>query len=184
MKKYRSAIMMTVFAIFLIFLINVFNFSGKFEQYKKSQHNLSLDVKDITLCPIDDTTSIFYYLDSFCYLYDVNPDFVFDIGDNESNWLYPDSIIYVRQCGIKNENSYGDLQLNSRLLQHYKMTHIYNNRIELLHLGIKHIKYLQDKYKGNLVKVRYVYGRGHWKPEHKWSELEKEFMSKMNWDYY
>jgi len=126
---------------------------------------------------------VFYYVDSFSRKYDVSRDFICDIGNNESNWLKPKDLFYVRKCDIINEHSYGDLQLNSVLLKHYNQLNDTNDRIKLLELGIKHLSIIYKKTK-DYRKTRFIYGRGHWRSQNKWTALETKFMNKMNWNNY
>lgn len=92
---------------------------------------------------------------------------------NESGWRYPDSLDYVRRCGIKGEDSRGDLQICMRW---YKGD---TDRISLLEQGIKYYRRQYDRY-NDWYKARYAYARGNWKDPSEWTELEKTFMYKFN----
>jgi hypothetical protein len=109
--------------------------------------------------------------------------FVLLLGENESDWLYPNDSNYIRICGIKGEGSLGDLQIYPPTRKYYfnKLGLDTITRHNLLKASIAYIVDLKKRYKGDYTKVRYAYARGHWKPSYKWTSLEREFMSKADW---
>jgi hypothetical protein len=140
-------------------------------------------IKVESKCQLFEKNEIWYYLDSFSQMYNVNPDFIYDIGRNESGWRKDDDTSYVLRCFDPNEQSFGDLQVNIRLLEHYGQVSDTSSRIKLLEVGIKRLAELMDKYQ-DFQKVRFVYARGHWRPRHRWTTLEAHFMGRMNWNDY
>ena len=115
-----------------------------------------------------------YYADSL----NVLREFVYDVGMNESGWRYPDSVTYIRICGIDGEDSRGDIQVNNPNKYLDSIT-----RATLLEFGITYMSQLYKRY-GDWEKVRYAYARGNWKPKSQWSCLEIKFMNKMDFKKY
>jgi hypothetical protein len=124
---------------------------------------------------------IFYYVDSLSSIYQVPSELVVEIGQNESGWRNSDDTNYIRMCGIKGEDSRGDLQVNMKYRKSHGLKSI--TRLTLLEAGIKHLRKCYDR-SGSWRKARFIYGRGHWRPYHRWTRMEKHFMNKINWYKY
>ena len=116
--------------------------------------------------------------DSICQSIGVPFELIKEIGNNESGW----------RC-IQNTNGgtdFGDLQVIDVTFNYWY------NRLELtggktrknyLVVGIHYLKYNYDRY-GSWKKARFAYGRGNWRDESTWTDLEKKFMGKIDWTKY
>ena len=126
---------------------------------------------------------IYSIVDTLCKNYHVNPAFVKSVGLNESGWLYANDSTYIRKCGIKGEGSLGDLQIWPPTRKYYfnKLGFDTITRHRLLEASICYMSELCERYDYDYTKVRYAYGRGHWKARSKWTSLEHHFMSKEDW---
>ena len=164
-------IVVLVTAMSSISAIMSYNSLANFESPSYLNDTLVSDALEVEV--VDERENIFYYVDSLCWLYGVDREVIIAIGENESDWLYPDSIKYVRRCGIKGEDSRGDLQVN---MKYYKGD---TDRISLLKQGIKYFKYQLNRY-GSVEKARFAYARGHWRPKSEWKPIEKRFMGEFN----
>lgn len=122
--------------------------------------------------------SVFEVADSICQEVGVPFELVKEIGENESGWRF-----------ISNENGgtdHGDLQVIQPTFNlWYKKLGLSGGktRRNYLKVGIYLLKHCYDTH-GSWKKARYVYGRGQWRDESAWTELEKKFMSKIDWEKY
>lgn len=135
----------------------------------------------------DDTTqvSIFDIARQLSEYYDIPFELVDTVGDNESGWVNPYDMNYIHKCEFPGESSWGDLQIWDPTWEHWskKLGLTEKTRINLLHVGIRYLKYQHDRY-GNWTQARFAYGRGSWRPPYTWKPIEKRFMSKADWTYF
>jgi hypothetical protein len=122
--------------------------------------------------------SVFEVADSICQEADVPFELVKEIGNNESGWRY-----------ITNTNGgsdHGDLQVIDQTYWYwYDQLELTGGktRRNYLKVGIYYLKYLHNRY-GSWEKARFAYGRGHWRDQSTWTDLEKKFMGKIDWTKY
>lgn len=129
--------------------------------------------------------TIFDYAETFCRVYEVPYDLVYEIGKNESRWPCPENLLFIQECLDVEEDSDGDLQIWPTTWDYLKdQLHLQEKtRITLLHAGIYYLRQQYDRY-GSWEMARYAYARGSWKPPTEWTKLEKKFMNKINWSNY
>lgn len=136
-----------------------------------SYHEINLQ-KEIS------SKSVFDVADSICKEADVPFELVKEIGQNESGWRY-----------ISNTNGgsdHGDLQVIEPTFWYwYDKLELSGGKTRRNYLKVA-IYYLKDCYDkhGTWQKARFVYGRGHWRTPDTWTDLELQFMGKIDWTKY
>jgi len=133
-------------------------------------------VHDTVYLP-ESTKTILQKSDSISIAFGVPPNLVREIGDNETGW---------RHIHNHDGSSRGDLQVIGATFKHwYKELNLKGGktRENYLIVGIAYLKYCYD-FSGSWKKARYVYARGKWNPEWKWTALERKFMQKIDWSVY
>lgn len=167
MKKISTYIV--IVCMVLVSLYSVMTAMGGALKYGRSTYSVVGKAFAIDTPSFDIATETF----RLCQEYQVPFTFVWTTGLNESGWRKPNDSSYIRICGIEGENSLGDLQVNMK----YYPDSLPRTRLVLLEYSISLMRDLYDKHK-DWRKVRFVYGRGHWRGEHTWTPLERKFMSK------
>jgi hypothetical protein len=123
--------------------------------------------------------SVHEWADSIALSIGVPPNFVKEVGRNESGWRNPTDLDYL----IRN----GDLQIIPATYNHwYKKLGLSGGktRYNYLIIGIHYLKYCHDVGDGTWRQARYIYARGAWKHPSKWTKLEWHFMGDIDWTQY
>jgi hypothetical protein len=181
MKNILKKIATYVFLVLSAFAVTFFTYN----QYRISQwakrNFLNPNTKESSVVVKEDSViskSVFEVADSICKEAGVPFDLVKEIGDNESGWRY-----------ISNTNGgtdHGDLQVIEPTFWYwYDKLELSGGKTRRNYLKVA-IYYLKDCYDkhGSWKKARFVYGRGHWRGEDTWTDLEQKFMGKIDWTKY
>jgi len=172
--------------LFLTVIISAFSFAFVIN----NQHRINswvkrniFNEKSITYSEINlqkeiSSKSVFEVADSICKEAGVPFELVKEIGQNESGWRY-----------ISNSNGgtdHGDLQVIEPTFWYwYDKLELSGGKTRRNYLKVA-IYYLKDCYnkQGSWQKARFVYGRGHWRTPDTWTDLEHQFMGKIDWTKY
>lgn len=122
--------------------------------------------------------SLFEVADSLCKAKRVPFELIKEIGDNESGWRF--------KGNTTGGSDFGDLQvIDETFYFWYKKLGLNGgkSRRNYLTIGIHYLSWLHKR-EGSWRRARFAYGRGTWRDESTWTEMEKGFMNKINWKKY
>lgn len=171
-----ATVILTSFAL-TFFVYNQYRISQWVKRNVVKSHFATTTEND-TLKQNTESKSVFEVADSICQEAGVPFELVKEIGNNESGWRY-----------ISNTNGgtdHGDLQvIDPTFWYWYDKLELTGGKTRRNYLKVA-IYYLKDCHNkhGSWKKARFVYGRGHWRTEDTWTELEKTFMGKIDWTKY
>lgn len=150
---------------------------------------IELPITDSIRLPINNPKEPFdikVFADSIANCFNVPASLVFDIGMNESGWRNSNDSNFILGCGIKGENSIGDLQVlptTYRILANRYDLPASPTRKTLIIAAVAYLAELHKEY-DSWYKARYAYGRGRYKHPDNWTKLERKFMAKIDWNKY
>lgn len=178
MKKLKTSIALVLLSVAAILAMSFVTKSTPKQIAKKAISKVMPQKEVVEKKEVIREKSVFEVADSICQEAGVPFELVKEIGQNESGWRY-----------ISNTNGgtdHGDLQVIDPTFWHwYEKLELTGGKTRRNYLKVA-IYYLRDRYDayGSWKKARFAYGRGSWRDESTWTNLEQKFMGKINWNKY